>query len=335
VLVLGPPLGAGSVRAAAPPAASPAAPPVKASEVAAPAVADLVGRLKACKALTSCAPVRALLARGPAIWPALRVGLEAPDEMTRFWTLGVLSELPIPAAREAIEARLGDPKIRVRAAAAYALGALRDRAVSPALVRALQDNDLNVRFAAAVALGRVHDPATVGALVAACRDKDDDVRAYAALALGDTVGAMDAGAPGREAARAQARRALLERLDQDLFPKVRGFAAMALSKLRDPATLHPLLARLRAEDDPKALAAAVFALGALGDVAALNPLRALQAGLANDRREALRDDAELREYLRDAIQELTPKPAPPAAPATGSPAPGAPAAPPPASPPSR
>ena len=85
-------------------------------------VPTLVDRLKKCQSLETCPTVKALLARGEKIWPAIAVGLAAPDEMTRFWTLGVLSEIPVEAAQDAIGKMLADKEIRVRAAAAYALG---------------------------------------------------------------------------------------------------------------------------------------------------------------------------------------------------------------------
>lgn len=267
------------------------APPPGADALATASVTELVGGLKKCKTLKGCPPVQELLKRGKAVWPELQAGLEAPDEMTRFWTLGVLSEIPTLAAREPVAARLKDPKIRVRAAAAYALGAMHDKSVTPHLLVALADKDLNVRFAAAVAMGRVKDPKTIPALIGACRDRDEDVRAYAALALGDI------GDP-------TALPTLHERLDQDAHARVRGFAAMALAKLADQRSLAPLLARLDEERDPKALAAAVFALGALGDPSAIAVLEALSLKLAAETDEALRDSKELKEYIADAIKTL-------------------------------
>jgi HEAT repeat protein len=236
-------------------AAAAAAPP-------APSVAELVQRLPACQSLETCEAALELTRRGEAIWPDIEVGLGSPDEWIRFWTLGVLTNVPVAAAREAIAKRLDDGAVRVRAAAAFALGEQRDRAVTPALLRALADKDLNVRFAAAVALGKIKDPAAVPALIAACRDRDEDVRAHAAAALGET---------GDRRATA----ALLERLDQDIVPLVRGYAAMALGQLRDPASLVPLLAHADEEKDASALAATAAALGELRDPAALPKLKLL------------------------------------------------------------
>ena len=248
---------------------------------AAPSVTQLVDQLKTCESLETCSPVAQLVRKGEGIWPEIKRGLEAPDEMTRFWTLGVLSEVIVPAARPALAALLDDPEIRVRAAAAYALGAQRDKAVTTWLIKALADKDLNVRFAAAVALGRVRDPAAVPALIGVLRDQDDDVRAYAALALGD-ISSRDA------------TKALIERVREDIVPKVRGFAAMALGKLKDPKSLDALLAQGREEKDAKALAAALHALGELGDPKAIPVITP----------HLEHKDPDVREYAKDALKRL-------------------------------
>jgi len=246
-----------------------------------PTVAELVDQLEDCQSLETCESVRQLVDRGPAIWPAVKRGLKAPGEMTRFWTLGVLSEVIVVKSRAAIAGLLGDKEIRVRAAAAYALGAHRDKAVTKWLLGALQDKDLNVRFAAAVALGRVRDPAAVPALIVALRDQDEDVRAYACLALGDI---------GDKAATKK----LAERLREDIVPQVRGFAAMALGKLKDPKSLPALLAQGRDEKDAKALAAALHALGELGDPKAIPVIEPHLKHSSED----------VREYAKDALKRL-------------------------------
>ena len=252
-------------------------------------VAELIAQFPKCQGLATCEATVELVRRGEAIWPDLEVGLKSTDEMTRFWTLGVLTEVPVVAARQAIAARIDDSAIRVRAAAAFALGEQRDKAVTPALLKALADKDLNVRFAAAEAFTKVRDPAALDALIAACRDKDEDVRAHAALAIG-YLGDKKATAP------------LLERLDQDIKPIVRGYAAVALGNLRDPAALKPLLVRLTEEKDIAALAAAVGALGELRDVRALPALSKLTE----------HSDERVVEYAKYAIaviqDHLKPKP---------------------------
>ena len=256
--------------------ATPAVAKKKGAEVSA-----LIAELPKCESLETCPATQRLIQMGKKLWPAIQVGLEAPEELTRFWTLGVLSEVVIKEAIGTIAKRLDDPEIRVRAAAAFALGAQRDRAVTRHLIRAAADKDLNVRFAAVVAMGRVRDPASVDTLLGALRDKDDDVRGYAAYALGD-IGDR------------RATERLCERLREDLISKVRGMSAMALGSLKDPASKPTLLARLKDEDDAKALAAAIYATGQLRDPSTRAAIE----------RHAKHSSAEVRDYVKDALKTL-------------------------------
>jgi len=244
-------------------------------------VAALVAELPKCESLETCSTTQKLIALKDRVWPAIKIGLEDPQELTRFWTLGILSEVVIKDAIGTIAKSIDDPEIRVRAAAAYALGAQRDRAVTTHLIRAAADKDLNVRFAAVVAMGRVRDPASVDTLLGALRDKDDDVRGYAAYALGD-IGDR------------RATERLCERLREDLISKVRGMSAMALGSLKDPAAKPTLLARLQGEDDPKALAATIYATAQLRDPSTRAAIE----------RHASHKSSEVREYVKDALKTL-------------------------------
>lgn len=244
-------------------------------------VAALVSELPKCESLETCPATQKLIALDKKVWPAIKVGLTAPEELTRFWTLGVLSEVVLKKAVGSIAKLIDDPEIRVRAAAAYALGAQRDRKVTQHLIRAAADKDLNVRFAAVVAMGRVRDPASVDTLLGALRDKDDDVRGYAAFALGD-IGDR------------RATERLCERLREDLIAKVRGMSAMALGSLRDPAAKDTLLARLKSEDDAKALAAAIYATSQLKDPSTRDAIAA-HSGHASK---------EVREYVKEGLKTL-------------------------------
>jgi HEAT repeat protein len=244
-------------------------------------VAALITELPKCESLETCPSTQKLIALGTKIWPAAKTGLTAPQELTRFWTLGVLSEVVIKSAISDIAKAIDDPEIRVRAAAAYALGAQRDRTVTPHLIRAAADKDLNVRFAAVVAMGRVQDPKTIDTLIGSLRDKDDDVRGYAAYALGD-IGDR------------RATERLCERLREDLISKVRGMSAMALGSLKDPASKATLLARLKSEDDAKALAAVIYATGQLRDPSTRAAIE----------RHATHKSKEVREYVKDALKTL-------------------------------
>ncbi|MEC9071778.1 MAG: HEAT repeat domain-containing protein [Myxococcota bacterium] len=250
----------------------------------APSVETLVGQLGACESLDSCAAVQELKKRGPSIWPDIQVGLKHPEEMTRYWTLGVLTMVVIPEAQEAIASRLTDKAVRIRAAAAFALGMQKGKKVAKWLIRAIGDEDVNVRYSAAIALGRVQDPAGVPALSKALRDKDIDVRKHAAVALGE-IGDKRGTAP------------LIERLEQDMVPEVRGYVAMALGNLGDPKAKPVLLKHLKIEDDTKALAATIYAIGEFRDRATLPVLRPLAKHPNQDVRNFAQQTISLLEKL--------------------------------------
>ena len=254
-------------------------------------IADLVGQLEACQD-EACAPYVALIARGAAVWPDLAAGLDAPAEMTRFWTIGVLAAVKLPAARERLVGVLqGEPLVRVRAAAAFALGNLgkgdASEAVVKALVTAADDKDVNVRFEAISALARLGPPGVTATFIKAVRDHDEDVR----------IEAIDALAALADPA---ARAVLEERLQEDLKPGVRGHAAIALGNLKGPESVPLLLVRLGRERHPEALAAACWALGALGDARAVEPLKALLT----------HKEAVVRQQATDALALLATPPAP-------------------------
>lgn len=266
-------------------------------------VAELVAQLEACKD-EACAPYVALIARGVAVWPELAAGLDAPAEMTRFWTIGVLAALKLPAARERLLAVLqGEPLVRVRAAAAFALGNLAKGDASAAVVQALalaaDDKDVNVRFEAISGLARLGAPGVTATFIKAVRDHDADVR----------IEAIDALALLADPA---ARAVLEERLQEDLKPGVRGHAAIALGNLKGPESVPLLLTRLARERHPEALAAACWALGALGDARAVAPLEALRT----------HKEAVVRQQATEALALLAAAPAPAPLPApTPAPAP--------------
>ena len=253
-----------------------------------PSVETLVGQLKDCESLETCPAVKGLKKYGKAVWPKLKVGFTAKDWKTRFWTLGVLSAMKLPAAVPEVGKMLAqDPHFRVRAAAAFALGQLRSKVVTPYLLAAIKDKIGGVRFTVVVAMGRVKDPRTIPALIVTLRDREPEVRQYALAALGDM-----------KAKTAIPR--ILERLEQDLKPKIRAYAAMALSRIKDPRSVVPLRKRLTEEKNTKALCAAIYALGELQDKKSLPLIR----GLAGHK------DKEVRDYVADAVKKLSPKTAP-------------------------
>lgn len=268
-----------------------------------PTVEDLVKKLETCQDL-DCPPIRALVRRGKEIWPELAVGLKDQTEMTKFWTLGVLSEVVVPEAREVLEGLLADEAlVRIRAAAAFALGNMHTPEVVPALAKALADKDVNVRFEAASALTRTPGAAAVPALLTALRDKDEDVRAAVveALAAAKDLRAVDH---------------LLRRAAKDPAAGVRGMAAIALANLKAEAAVEPLISRLEAEKNKQALAAVCWALGELGDARALWPLTALAGGA----------DAVVSKHASEAVAKIKgekPDARPPADGAEKKPADGA------------
>lgn len=278
------------------PAAAAAAPPPAGGESAPPpepTVAELLARAEPCQDL-ECAPLAALIKRGPAVWPEITAGLESPLEMTRFWALGVLSEMRVPAAWPKLHDMLAhDPLVRVRAAAAFALGNQRARAVVPWLAEALGDSDVNVRFEAASALSRSPGEEAVEPLLKALRDDDEDVR-------GAVVEALTASGDRRAIAP-------LERWGLgDRKPRVRGLAAIALGTLGATSAAPKLMKRLSLERDPEAKAAVAWALGELRVEAAREELRRLaEAG-----------EGPVKELAAEALKKLGPAPTPAPKPAT-------------------
>jgi HEAT repeat protein len=261
-----------------------APPPPKAPPEPEVPVATLVKSLASWVEM-DCGPLRALVSRGPKVWPELEVGLDDPDEMVRFWTLGVLSEVPVAAARPRLIALMKDKTVRIRAAAAFALGAQRHPEVVPPLIEALVDSDVNVRFEAASALGRVPDPRAVEPLLTSVQDPDEDVRG----AVCDALGAIG---------DARAIPPLVTLLKDDRKSGVRGRAALALGSLKAKDAFDTLVKRATRERDPEALAAMCWALGELGDARAIATLEPLTRH-ANE---------VVRKHASDAVAALSPKP---------------------------
>jgi HEAT repeat protein len=252
---------------------APPPPPAPTPAPASETVAELVPQLEACEDM-QCPPLKALVAKGDKVWPELELGVDHANELVRFWSLGVLSEVPVAAARPKLVLLLSDPLVRIRAAAAFALGAQRSPEVVPALIGALGDPDVNVRFEAASALVRVPDPRALEPLLAVLSDDDVDVRRTACEAL----------AAFKDE---RAEKALLERLQKDKKAVVRGHAAIALGNQKNAAAVDALVARSERERDEEALAAMAWALGEIGDAKARAALDKL-AGHASElvKREA-------------------------------------------------
>jgi HEAT repeat protein len=157
-----------------------------------------------------------------------------------------------------LEAKLGDPEVKVRAHAALVLGQLGDvRAVEP-LARALADPSPEVRVEAAHALGALKDVRAIEPLTAALRDPDLNVRTEVGHAL-VAVGGPDTLEP------------LLRLLSGSESAEARAGAAKVLGRVGGAAAVEPLSAALRNPDEEVSRAAAE-ALGQLKDPRALEPL---------------------------------------------------------------
>jgi HEAT repeat protein len=126
----------------------------------------------------------ALVAIGSAAYETLARTLEASAWIARSnaaWALGALRNR---AAVPLLERTLHDAEPPVRRHSAWAIGALGGADAVPALIDALKDPDAGVREQVAWALGAIRDHRAVDGLVAALGDTAAGVRAQAAWALG-------------------------------------------------------------------------------------------------------------------------------------------------------
>ncbi|KKL12273.1 hypothetical protein LCGC14_2537400, partial [marine sediment metagenome] len=121
---------------------------------------------------------------GARVVPALTVAMTDRHGQVRAaaaWALGWMKDTraTLPLVR-ALKDR--DPAVRARGA--HSLGLLRDRRATVSLIAALTDRDPQVGAASAKALGHLADPLAAPALIAALRHKDSNVRMEAAGSLG-------------------------------------------------------------------------------------------------------------------------------------------------------
>ena len=77
------------------------------------------------------------------------------------------------------DSRVGAPDVRLRVAAAKALGEIASDKAVPALIVDLQVGEPAVRAAAAEALKRIHSPVTIEPLRGFAQSPDDELRQYA------------------------------------------------------------------------------------------------------------------------------------------------------------
>jgi HEAT repeat protein len=212
-------------------------------------------RVGAAQALGQVGPAAA-----PAVPDLVRL-LRDDDETVRCRAAEALGVIGDESAVPALAENLGNPSPAVQEAAARALGAFKQAALSavPALVPLLRDPEDSVRQAAADALSKVGPlpGETAAALAEGLSSPDSVVQTQTAEAIG-AIG---------EAA-AEAAPALVEALTNG-SDRVRAKAAEALGKMGEaaaPAAVPKLVVALRDEDNwVSALAAE--ALGEMGEAA--------------------------------------------------------------------
>jgi HEAT repeat protein len=146
-------------------------------------------------------------------------------------------DVPLLAAA----ARTGDPRVRV--AAVYALGRLRDPRATEALIAAAQSEDSEVRRRAVECLAENEDPRGRALVVEALKDKDGGVRAVAVSGLWKVQDPQ------------ALERAVAALGDKD--ENVRRFAARALGRSGDDRVVAPLMETLKDPAQPVRAAAAV------------------------------------------------------------------------------
>ncbi|MFB3882591.1 MAG: HEAT repeat domain-containing protein [Armatimonadota bacterium] len=183
------------------------------------------------------------------------------NERVRWAAVGAVSDINGGRAGGELERLLAKGNADQREAAARALGGGGEAAITP-LIGALKDQAPQVRGAAAESLGLMDDARIVAPLLGLLDDPDEYVRGRADWALSDGIARKPSkrtAAPFIEALRSR-----------DV--KVRRAAASALSRLKDPSAVGPLIEALEQDGDEEVRYNAVVALGAIGDRRAAKPL---------------------------------------------------------------
>lgn len=164
----------------------------------------------------------------------------------------------VPKLSETLE---NDPDSGVRAQAAEALGNIKNRTATPALVRALSDENKNVKSSVIIALGYMRDKKAVDPLLSFLgKEKNTGLKISAVNVLG-VIGD---------------ERALptFVKLLKDENPRIKTISAQALGRLRKPAAVEPLLKSSR-DKTQKVRLYSIKAIGEIGDKKAVKGLEKL------------------------------------------------------------
>lgn len=197
----------------------------------------------------------------------------------------------------ALKSLLAHRELSVQAAAALALGVLRDPAAVPLLVHLMRDDSLGrqavgggkvpqlVSAFAALALGLIGDPVAVRSLmeaVSSLPDSDRELKICAVAALGLL--------PAHDPLAATAEAFLVEALaDTQLDPVVASYVPTTLGKLGGRSALEPMLKLLGAKDTSNpVLQSVAIGIGRLATLDDRSALTALHAYVDNGRDQQTR-----------------------------------------------
>jgi len=322
------------------------------AKIGAPAVEATIGGLKAAtpEARSSAAEVLKRLADKQATEPLTAVALSDSSAIVRDKALAALAALAAsdPTVSEKLLATAQDAaaKAELRGRAIKALGRLAGPAAPvDALVTMLEneEEDIRLRCAAAAALGRSSSVEAVNPLIKALADKKTPVRLWAAIALnGNSDPAAIAGlikllSDENDRVRVRAADGLAAVADpktiepltkalSDTNAEVRTWAVVGLGNFSDPKVLEPLRTalsdaepqvRIQAADalgrtrDPKATALLVGTLNKFSEEIEVRCAAARALGTMRDSRAVptliglLRDnDATLRRWAASALGRI-------------------------------
>jgi len=203
------------------------------------------------------------------------------------------------AVSELSEVLGNDSNFGVRAQAAEALGSIRNRAATPALVRALADENRNVKASVIIAglkisavnvLGVIGDERSLPMLVKLLKDKNPRIKTISAQALGRL--------------RKSAAIEPLLKSSRDKTQKVRLYSIKAIGEIGDKSAVKDLEKLLKTEKDDKVKVALARSLGRLGSAKGF-PI-ALSAAGSKDlklKREGIRALGVIRK-VTPAVKEI-------------------------------
>ncbi len=185
--------------------------------------------------------------------------LESTSIAVRREAVMQIGKMRSPAAMSRlVEVLENDTDFGVRASAAEALGNIRNKASTPALVKALGDENKNVKSSVIIAMGYMRDRTSVDPLLSFLgKEKDTGLRISAINVLG-VIGD---------------ERALptFAKLLKDENPRIKTISAQALGRLRKPAAVEPLLESSKDENYNVRLYS-IRALGEIGDKSAVKDI---------------------------------------------------------------